>query len=884
MLRVALKDILARKRRLVTTGLAILLGIAFLSGTQMLSQTLKESISGIFDYAYDSYDAVARSPKEQDLGFGQKLRVPVDAEVVEKVRRVSGVRAASGIVESSTAKLIGSNGKVYGSSFGPPTIVYNWQSDPRLTSGSLTDGRGPKSNDEMVLDFASAADAGLRVGDRVKVASQEGTREFTLVGLVGIGPDGKTSPGATTLIFPTEVAQELARIPGQFNYVVAAADPGLDQITLASAIAGALPDVQVVTGEQFKAENVNAIGQIVDILLTFVSVFGYIALFVAAFIIYNTFSILIAQRTRETALLRAVGARRSQILFANVIEAIIVGALASLLGLLLGTGLASVLRSVVSNIFSMATTQAVPTASNVLYALGVGISVTVISSFVPSLRASRVPPIAALSEATVDRANLSMGRVVWGSGVLIIGSGLAVVGFMDLGPNPLLTFGAGAALVLIAVSLILAPVIIGPFFGAIGRLSPWRGSIVSRLSRANAVRNPRRTASTAAALTIGVTLVTLIAIVANSIKASVDTAATEALNADFIVGVGTFSLGSGLPESTVKSIKALDSVAVASPMRFGPVRITDAYGAKHAAEGSSGSSDGSTGSFGAAVGGPRGQDVLVAGVDPQTIFDVLNFGKLQGSKRDFVDGTIAVEESVAKKRNWRIGDEVPLYFAETGEQKVRVAVIYPNNVGSSAFFLPISTFKANMLKVFNLDFLLSVKVADGYSDSTVRTELERQVKDLPEVTVQDIRQYIDSQTAPFDTFLAIIYALLMLAVIIALIGIANTLSLSVLERTRELGLLRAVGMSAKQLRRSIFAESLLIAVFGTGIGLALGVVFSAAVSTVIAAENPDVFTYTVPVGSLAIIVIGALVSGVVAAIVPAWRAARMQVLQAVAAL
>ncbi|MCB1256697.1 MAG: FtsX-like permease family protein [Microthrixaceae bacterium] len=882
MFRVALKDILARKRRLVTTGLAILLGIAFLTGTQMLSQTLKGSISAVFDDAYAGYDAVVRSPKEQDLGFGQRVHVPLPASTVDEVRSVAGVAAASGIVESANAKLIGADGKVASSSFGPPTIIYNWQEERLLRTGKVTEGREPKADNEMVLDFGSAAKAGYRVGDKVKITANSGTQTFKLVGLVGLGTDGKTPTGATTLIFPTAVAQELADLTGKFNYIAVAGDEGLSQEALASAIAGARPELQVLTGAEFAKENADSVGQVIDILATFVTVFGYIALFVAAFIIYNTFSILVAQRTRETALLRAVGAHRRQIVLANLIEAAFVGFVASILGLLVGTGLASVLRRGVSAIFSMSTSQTLPGVNNITTALGVGVGVTVISSFVPSYKASRVPPIAALSEATLDRGIVSFKRIVVGSGVLLVGAALAVAGFAELGPNPLLIFGAGAALVLIAVSLVLAPIIVGPAIRFLGLFSPWRRSVVSRLSRANAIRNPRRTASTAAALTIGVTLVTLIAIIASSIKASVSDAATEAIKADFIVSVDTFSLGSGIPPETVKEIQALDSVAVASPMRFGPVRITDAYARKHAA--SSSSDDTGQLGVGATSDAPPGEDTLISGIDPKTAFESVNFGKISGNPADFVDGTLAVSKVFAEERGWKLGDEIPLYFAQTGEQKLRVAFFYTNFIGSASFHIPIETFNKNMLKMFDVDYLLTVQAKDGVPLAQVRKELDSAVKDLPTVTVQDLGEYVKSQTAPFDTFLAIVYALLMLAVIIALIGIANTLSLSILERTRELGLLRAVGMSKRQLRRSVFAESVLISVFGTAIGLVLGLVFSAAISTVIAADNPDIFQYTVPVPTLVVVVIGAMFAGVLAAVVPAWRTAKMQVLEAVSAL
>lgn len=885
MLKVALKDILARKRRLVTTGLAILLGVTFLTGTQMLSATLKSSISAIFENAYSGYDAVVRSPDVQELGFGQEIHSPVPASTVDQVAAVSGVASAEGVIESTNAQLIGSDGTVASSDFGPPTIIYNWSEHQGLRSGHLVEGSPPSGPDQMVMDFGSAEKAGYEVGDQVSISTQDGTRTFELVATIGLGEDGRTPTGATTLIFLTKTAQELARLPDQFNYVAVRGEPDLDQESLASAISAALPDVQVLTGKQFTDENTDAVGQVVDILATFVNVFGYIALFVASFIIYNTFSILVAQRTRETALLRAVGAHRRQVLAANIVEAVVVGVIASLLGLVAGTGLASLLRSAVSSVFAMSTSQTFPGPGNIASALAIGVGITVLSALLPSIKASRVPPIAALSEAVIDRSALSVRRIVAGLVLLAVGVGAAVIGFAGIGPSPLIVFGAGAAGILVAVSLVLAPTIVGPTFRVFGRITPGRRGIVSRLSRSNAMRNPRRTASTAAALTIGVTLVTLIAIIASSIKASVESAVSDSVRADFIVGSSSFSLGGGVPDATVERIRDLPSVEVASPMRFGPVRLSDDYALDNLTEesGSTGSGDPS-GSFGASDAGPPGQDMLIAGIEPALMGRVLSLGDIDGDLVDMHGSQIAVSRSTAERRDWSLGDRIPVYFARTGEAQLEVAAIFENEVGNAAFYMPIDSFAENVLEMFNVNFMVSVKARDGASTNALRSELEATVEDLPSVTVQDIGEYVKSQTAPFDTFLAIVYALLMLAVVIALIGIANTLSLSIMERTRELGLLRAVGMSKGQLRRSVFTESVLIALFGTGIGLALGLIFSAAISTVIAADNPEVFSYTVPIGSLVVIVVGAVLAGVVAAIIPAWRTSKLQVIDAISAL
>ncbi|MFM7067924.1 MAG: FtsX-like permease family protein, partial [Actinomycetes bacterium] len=329
MLRIALKDVLARKRRLVTTSIAIALGIAFLTGTQLLSTILSDSIRTLVGDTYEGIDAVVRSPNTQKVGFGNEIRSPIPENLEAKVRAVNGVADAAGIVEAVTAQLIGKDGKVVGSGFGPPTIVYNWVEDPKLRYGTLRSGRGPKQADEMVLDFGAAEDGGYVIGDTVTVAGQTSSSKFTLVGLTGLGAKGTSAGGAKQLQFITPVAQVLGTIPGEFSYVVASAEPGVSQQELTNAIAAATPGQQVVTGDRFSTENQDNISKFVDILRIFVSVFGVISIFVACFIIYNTFSIIVAQRTRETALLRAIGARRRQVLAATMAEALLIGAVAS---------------------------------------------------------------------------------------------------------------------------------------------------------------------------------------------------------------------------------------------------------------------------------------------------------------------------------------------------------------------------------------------------------------------------------------------------------------------------------------------------------------------------------------------------------------------------
>jgi putative ABC transport system permease protein len=881
VLRVAIKDLLARKRRLVTTSIAVVLGIAFLTGTQLLSATLRDSIESLVGDVYEGVDAVVRSPRTTETPFGQPLRSPVPASTVEEVQAVDGVEVAQGVVESTGNQLIDKDGKVFGSDFGPPTITYNWIEDSIMGTGGVASGRGPETDDEIAMDTTSAESLGLELGDTVKLATLQGrVREFTLVGTVGLGEDGEGKTGAKPLFFTTPVAQELTGQVDQFNYVVVRADDGLSEQDIADRIAAALPDAQVITGSAFVEENQEQIAQFVDLLWIFVSVFGWIALFVAFFIIYNTFSIIVQQRTRETALLRAVGASRRQVLGAALLEAVIVGLIASILGLALGIVVASGLVNLMSNLFTVSSGVALPNVGTFLFAVVVGVGVTVLSALVPSFRSSRIRPIAALSEVSIDRADLSRSRKVWGALLLLLGALLIGLGLADVGPNALAEVGGGAALVLVSVALVIGPTIAAPVSRLLGAPFARLRGLPGRLAGENAARNPKRTAATAAALTIGVTLVTLIAVIASSIKASSDKVLEESIQADYVVANASVTSLGAIPPTLAAQIDELDSVAFSSPMRFGLMRLLDAA-ARLRAEGTETTIP--EGTFGLPDDAPPGDDVGVLGIDPATWFGVQDVGELEGSPDDLGPNTLAVQRDYAEDRGWRLGDRIPVYFGATGMQELEVAVVFERNVGQGSIWLPLDTFEPNQLPIFNSDYQIFVVGEEGVPRSELRDDLEALVKDLPTVTVQDMQEYIEAQTSFIDSFLATVYGLLGLAILIALIGIANTLSLSILERTRELGLLRAVGMTRRQLRRTIRYEAAIIAVFGALMGLVLGIVFSGALTIAIAESNPGIFTYHLPVGQLVVITLVAALAGLLAAILPARRAARLDVLDAIAA-
>lgn len=885
MLRVAFKDLMARKRRLITTGIAIILGIAFLSGTQLLGGVLNDSIDSLVSDAYSGYDAVVRSPEVQESTFGE-FRPPVPAELVEAVRSVDGVRAAYGIIEAPTVQVIGSNGKVVGSGFGPPTLVYNWIDDP-IRPGVLREGRGPRTDDEIAMDFTTAANNDFELGDRVEVAGQKQTSEFTLVGLLGLGEDGDQVSGVKPLYFIDSVAQDLAGSPGEYSYVAASAVEGVTQEQLAESIAEALPDQQVVTGEQFTDDNTDQIAQFVGILTTVVTVFGIIAVVVASFIIYNTFSILVAQRTRETALLRAIGAHRRQVVLATLLEAALVGLSASVLGLIGGTLLATAIKALIGTTMTVQGGLTLPTPATLAMAFGVGVVVTSLSAVIPAIRGSRVPPIAAMTEVAVDRAGLSVSRRVWGTAFVVTGVTLSALGLTGAVNAELQFVGAGLFCILVSVAVILGPLMAAPASNALSWPFRLRGSVTARLASENAARNPRRTAATAAALTVGVTLVVVIAVLATSIKSSVTDEVEGALGeVDLIVSAGTFSL-LGVPPVVSEQAGDIDGVKEVSPVKFGFLRLLDDEAKRKAAEADQGDppdeDNQAEAIFGVGDDAPAGEDVVANGYEPSNYFDLVDLGEIVGDPTDSPDSAIVARAEIAEERGWSVGDTIPVYFAKTGTQDLTLVATFSDGLGpEDNYYLSNETIASNAPPGFDIDFAVYIVTDDDPGvRASVQSELEALTEDRPDVVVQDRAEFVESQTAFIDVFVAVVYGLLALAVIIALIGIANTLSLSVLERTREFGLLRAVGMSKRQLRWAVRGEAAIVAVFGALLGMVIGVAFAVALATALTADDPGLLTLKLPVTQLVAITVLAALAGIVAAILPARRAARMDVLQAV---
>ncbi len=662
---------------------------------------------------------------------------------------------------------------------------------------------------------------------------------------------------------------------------------GVTEAELAGSLSSAIPSEQVVTGEQFTKENSDQIAQFVGILTTVVSLFGVIALIVAAFIIYNTFSIIVAQRTRETALLRAIGAKRGQVIVATLVEALIIGLVASVIGLLAGSLLATGIKALTSNFVSVKGGFALPNLTTVAMALMVGLGVTALSAVIPSIRASRIAPMAALAEVGTDSSGVSTSRRAWGTAFVLGGVVLVALGLTSVVSNELLAVGVGLFLVLLSVAVIIGPLLARPAAITLAWPLTRGGNMTARLASENAARNPRRTAATAAALTVGVTLVVVIAVLAASIKASVtDEIEGATQNVDFIVNAGNFSF-LGVPPSLSEGAEQIDGITEVSPVKFTFLRLLDEEGKRKAAETTTTiapeEEPGAGAIFGVGDNAPDGEDVVANGFEPSNYFDLIDMGDIEGDPTASPGSALATRAEVAEERGWEIGDTIPVYFAATGEQELTLVATYSDGLGpEDNYYLSNETIAANSIPGFDVDFAVYVSTEDDDSvRAEVQDDLEALVQDRPDVVVQNTDEFVASQTAFIDVFVAVIYGLLALAVIIALIGIANTLSLSVLERTREFGLLRAVGMSKRQLAWAVRAESAIVAVFGTLLGMVIGIAFAIALAYALSADDPGLLTLKLPVAQLVIITVFAALAGVVAAIVPARRAARLNVLDAI---
>ena len=853
MLKVAIRGLLAHKWRMFTTFLAVALGVAFMGGVLVLTDTMNRSFDDLFADVYRDTDAVIRSEETVGSDFGD-IRGQVDADLLDRVASVDGVAGVDGNV-AGYARVIDADGEPVGDpAMGAPTFGSNWPTDDALNPFDLTDGRAPTSDGEVVIDRGVAEDTGFGVGDTIQVQTRDSVDEYELVGIVRFGTTD--SPGGSTNVFwNTEEAQRLIGEPDRFAAIAVVGDSGVSQDELAASIREALPDdagVEVITGAEITEETQSDIKQQLSFITTFFLVFAIIALVVGTFVIYNSFTIIVAQRTREMALLRAIGARRRQVRNAVLIEAVLIGLLGSVLGFLAGLGLATVLGSIMQ--LPPGSLAVLPTSVTV--AIVTGLVVTVFSAFVPAWRASRVPPLAAMRQVAVDTTGQSRARLVIGGVLLLLGTLGVVAGALG---GEVGTVGLGAFVFFVGL-IFVAPGLARPVSRLLGTpVARLRGA-AGILARDNAGRNPKRTSATAQALMIGVGLVAFILVVNSSVRASIDKALDDSFTGDFVVDSGTFGMV-GLPASVAEDIEALPEVEIVAPVRWSPAFINPSPAA-----------------------GPfeQGEDTGVAGANAG-VFDLLDLKLVEGNA-DLGPGEIVINQGTADSEGLGLGDEVQVSFLDDQRPEAdrvgTVSGIYDDTTaagGIGDYVIGLDDW--NTAVASPTDSQVFVQLADGVSVADAEPKLERVVEPYVTAEVQSIDEYKDMIGGQLDLLLNLIVGLLALAVLIAALGIANTIALSVLERTRELGLLRAVGMRRRQVRSAIRWEAVIISVFGSVLGLAFGLLGGWGIVRSLRDEGFGVFE--VPVVALAFLVFLAGLVGLFAALLPAWRASRMNVLDAI---
>lgn len=852
MIKVAIRGLLAHKWRMFTTFLAVALGVAFVGGVLVLSDTMNRSFDDLFADVYRDTDALVRSSETIGTDFGE-IRGQIDADLLEEVRSADGVADADASVEGY-ARVIDADGDPVGNpAMGAPTLGGNWTDVEGLNPFDLTDGRAPTSDGEIVIDRGTAEDTDFGVGDQVQVQTQTGADTYEVTGVVRFG--ATDSPGGSTYVmWTTEEAQRVIGEEGRYAAIGAVAEDGVSQDELAASITDALGDdagVEVLTGAEVTEETQSDIKESLGFFTQFLLVFAFIALFVGTFVIYNSFSIIVAQRTREMALLRAIGARRRQVRTSVLVEAIVVGVLGSAVGFVVGLALASFL----GELFALPPGALAILPTSVTTALLTGIIVTVVSAFVPAWRASRVPPLAALRNVSIDRAGQS--RVRFAIGLTAVALGAVVIVASGIG-GELLMVGLGVLLVFIGL-VFISPGLARPVSRLLGApLARLRG-VTGLLARENAMRNPKRTSATAQALMIGVGLVSFIFVINSSIRASIDQSLEESFTGDFVVDSGTFGMV-GLPPEVAEGIEELSEVGIVAPYRWSPAFVN------HDPAGGAESED----------------ETSVAGATAG-VFELLDLGLIEGDA-DLGPGEVVVNQGTADKHDLAIGDEIQVSFLDDqrpeNERLATVSGIYDDTTAAGGIGNIVLGFEDwNRAVAVPSDSQVFVQLADGVSVAEAEPAIEAVVEPFATAEVQSVEEYKDMIGGQLDILLGLIMGLLVLAIIIAMLGIANTIALSVLERTRELGLLRAVGMRRRQVRASIRWESVIISLFGTILGLGFGLLGGWGI---VRALRDDGFTvFQVPVGVLLFMAIVAGLLGLLAALLPAWRASRMNVLDAI---
>jgi putative ABC transport system permease protein len=843
MLSLTLKSIRANKVRFALTGVAVMLGVAFMSGTFVLTDTIKQSYNNVTTNVYKSTDAVVRSARHETNSDDQDVRGTISASMLARVQSVKGVQAAEA-QQLGTAVIVGHNGALLDANRNRATpIALAWQNTPALNPMTLVSGHAPRAPDEIVIDRASQQKGHFVLGEQVHVVSQVGSQLYRIAGVATYGGTDSAA-GAQVVAFTPATAARVIGTPGRYTAIEVVAAPGVSQAQVAANIRAALhdPTLDVITGAQAATEARNATTTSLGFVNVFLLTFALVALVVGSFVIYNTFSITVAQRTKETALLRAIGAKRGQVMRSIRLEAFFTGVIASAVGVALGIATAQGLRLILQAFgLELPSGSAVVHSRTIVVSMVTGVVVTVVAAWLPARKAAKVAPIEALRDNAQDTTAHSKVRILLGIVTVALGAVFMGRGLSGAGAG---IVGLGALAVFVGVAM-LGPAIARQFTAVVGMPLRIRG-MAGTLARDNAMRNPRRTAATASGLMIGVALVAFITVFAASAKASVASSVDNTITSNWIVTT-QYGMG-GLSPSVAKQIDALPETASVTALRF----------------------------FDAKVGAAK--TATFTAVDPARIEQDSHFDMRSGAMNQLGLNDVLVQTDTAKADHLGIGSTVSMFYPETGIRRLHVVGTYAGSKDLLRnYVVSMPTF--NAITRTQVDDVVVAQTAPGYTTAQARHAIENVLKPYPTADLMTRSEFKGSVANRIDQLLNLIYVLLAMALVIALFGIANTLALSVFERTRELGLLRAVGMSRGQTRATIRWESVLIALLGTTLGTAIGIGFGAAVLK--AASSQGINILSIPSTQLAVIVLLAALAAVLAAALPARRAAKLDVLQAI---
>ncbi|MEU9166538.1 ABC transporter permease [Streptomyces sp. NPDC048420] len=846
--RLSVSSLRAHKRRFAGTFLAVFLGVAFLAGTLVMGDTLRAGFDTMFGNATRGTDAVVRSADAITTpGESEGVREPVDADLVKTVQQVPGVAAAAPDIQGA-GQLIGANGEPVGGQ-GPPTLAGNWIDDPKLNPYQLAEGRAPEKSGEVVVNRGTADRGDLKLGDTTILRTPEPV-EVRIVGLATFGGEDGMAQVTFTGMTRADAEKYLTARPGQASSIQVRAGPGVSQQELVDRLNPVLPKgVEAITGQESTEENTDMISsQFLAIFTTFLLVFSGVALLVATFSIHNTFAIVVAQRTRENALLRALGASRRQVTASTLTEASVVAVAASAAGLAGGIGIAAGLQALFPAIgFPFPEGDLVVSVLSMVLPLAVGVLVCLGSALLPAIRAGRTAPLAALRETAVDQSGASRVRAAIGGGLAALAVAVTLTGVL-MSPSLWLA-GTGAVLAL-AAFVVLGPVASTAAVRVLGvPLDRLRG-VTGSLARRNALRSPRRTAATASALMIGVAVVSLFTVFGASLKATMDQTVSRSFAGDVAVSTPGFGAGgSGLSPRLAGAVQDLPEVDTAVGLGRGVAEV-----------------DG------------KGRALTVT--DPLALERTFDLGRIRGSLGGLGTDGIAITEKEAEKQGLTTGDKAQLTFTDGEKDTFTVRAVYGQSELAGEYVITRAAWAPHRTQ--DSDTLLAVSFKEGVSTDAGKAAVQKVAARYGNPDVQTRDEYAQSSAGGIDMMLTLVYALLALAVLIALLGIANTLTLAIHERTRELGLLRAVGQTRSQLRAMVRWESVLVAAFGTVGGLALGAFLGWVLVKASDGASDSAFAFAMPPLQLAVVALVGLAAGALAGLRPARRAALLDVLRAIA--